>query len=398
MRFELMLLLSLLAYGENTGESLTGMWDATVVTDGVAVPFRLKLKQDGPKIVGTLYDGKIEYPSDTGKFENGKLHLHWNITNADLDVGFDQSELKGTFVTRRSNSKLLHKTISAKRAVAVKDTERPTSIAGSWTLNANDKDPKHVWTIAIKQSGADVSGPIMRLDGDSGTLTGMVHGNKFVMSHFSGIRPGVLRGELGTDGMLHVVYNDNLKMVGIRSETAEKQGVKPADPKTFTKVKNPDQPFPFAFADLTGKTVSNTDARYRGRVVLVNLTGSWCPNCNDDAPFLDSLYKKYRPAGLEVVGLSFESGDLDYDRVRVQEFINRNHVTYPILIAGTTDNVAEKLPFVENFAAFPTTFFLGRDGKVKSIHDGFAGVATGAENTRLKQEIEEQVKGMLASK
>jgi peroxiredoxin len=405
MRLLLLLVLPLLAYGENpaggpasqnpSAQNLTGMWDATVVTDGVAVPFRMRLKQDGAKAQGTLFDGKLEYPSDTGKFEGGKLHLHWNITNADMDVAFDGTELKGTFVTRRSNSKLLNKTISARRFVPLKDSMKPASVAGAWTLKAADNNPKNVWTIVIQQSGSDISGAIQRVDGDSGTLTGAMRGNALVLSHFSGIRPGVLRGELGADGMLHVTYNDSLKMTGLRSDSAEKQGVKPVDPKSFTKVRNPDQPFPFSFPDLTGKTVSNTDERYRGKVVLVNLTGSWCPNCNDDAPFLETLYKKYRSAGFEVVGLSFESGDLDYDRERVQQFINRNKVTYPILIAGTTDNVAERLPFVENFAGFPTTFFLGRDGKVKNIHDGFSGVATGPSYVKLKAEIEEQVKALL---
>ena len=395
MRLLPLFLLPAIACGEQPRVNLSGMWDATVVTDGVAVPFRLRLKQEGAKAQGTLFDGKIEYPSDSGAFDAGKLHLHWNITNADLDAAWDGTALKGSFVTRRSTSKLLTKTIYAKRAVVPRDTESPASIAGSWTLKGEGGDPKNIWTIAIQQIGSSVSGAIQWLDGDSGTLTGRVTGRAFVMSHFSGIRPAVLRGELGSDGALHATYNDSLKMTGLRGETAEKQGVKPVDPRVYTKVRNPDQPFPFAFPDLTGKIVSNKDQRYRGKVVLVNLTGSWCPNCNDDAPFLDELYKKHRAAGLEVVGLSFESGDIGYDRERVREFIVRNKITYPILLAGTTDNVAEKLPFVENFAAFPTTFFLGRDGKVKSIHDGFSGAATGASNMKLKKEMEEQVKKLL---
>jgi peroxiredoxin len=113
---------------------------------------------------------------------------------------------------------------------------------------------------------------------------------------------------------------------------------------------------------------------------------------------LDALYKKYKAQGLEVVGLSFESGDLDYDRDRVKEFINRNHVTYPILIAGTVDNIATQLPFVVNFAGYPTTFFLDRTGKVKLIHDGFSGPGTGAEYERLKAEIESEVKKLLTAK
>jgi hypothetical protein len=73
-------------------------------------------------------------------------------------------------------------------------------------------------------------------------------------------------------------------------------------------------------------------------------------------------------------------------------------VTFPILIAGTVDNIATQLPFVTNFAGYPTTFFLGRDGRVKLVHDGFAGVGTGAEHQKLKTEIEAQVKSMLSGK
>jgi len=184
-------------------------------------------------------------------------------------------------------------------------------------------------------------------------------------------------------------------MTALPSEAARASGVAPIDPTQYTHVKNPDQPFPFSFPDVTGKVVSNTDPAFRGKAMLVSITGSWCPNCNDDAPFLDALYKKYKAQGLEVIGLSFESGDLDYDRDRVKQFIARNRVTYPILIAGTVDNIATQLPFVEQFAGYPTTFFLDREGKVKLIHDGFAGPGTGAEYTRVKAEIEEAVKKLL---
>jgi thiol-disulfide isomerase/thioredoxin len=358
----------------------------------------MKLTQKGNTAQGTLYDGRIEYKSDAGKFEGGKLHLHWNITNADLDATFDGKELKGKYVTRRSHTKLLTKDVIAKRAVPAIENAKAVPVAGRWTIKSNDNDPKKVWAITIQQHGTEVSGAIERLDGDSGTLTGTITDHKLVMSHFSGIRPSVLSGEVMPDGSLKLLFNEKQEMTGLRADAATASGVKPIDPTQFTKVKNPDEPFPFAFQDLEGKLVSNTDARFKGKVVLVNITGSWCPNCNDDAPVLDALYKKYKAQGLEVVGLSFESGDLDYDRDRVKEFINRNKVTYPILIAGTVDNIATQLPFVENFAGYPTTFFLDRTGKVKLIHDGFSGPGTGAEYERLKVEIESEVKKLLAAK
>jgi peroxiredoxin len=391
MQFLFLLLPLLAAQSDN----LTGQWDATVIADGVHVPFRMTLAQKGAAASGILYDGPIEYKSDSGKFENGKLHLHWNITNADLDATFEGGQLKGKYVTRRSNTKLLVKEVVAKRAAPVMENAKPISIAGRWTIKSNDNDPKNVWAITIRQKGSEINGAIERLDGDSGTLTGTITGNRIVMSHFSGIRPAVLTGELMPDHSIKILYNEKLQMTALPAEAARASGVAPIDPTQYTRVKNPDQPFPFSFPDVTGKIVSNTDPEFHGKAMLVSITGSWCPNCNDDAPFLDTLYRKYKGQGLEVIGLSFESGDVDYDRDRVKQFITRNHVTYPILIAGTVDNIATQLPFVEKFAGYPTTFFLDRQGKVKLIHDGFSGPGTGAEYARVKAEIEEEVKKLL---
>ena len=88
-----------------------------------------------------------------------------------------------------------------------------------------------------------------------------------------------------------------------------KEMPEPTDPMRHTVAKNPTAPFQFAFADLTGRVVSNTDPQFQGKVVIISITGSWCPNCHDEAPFLSDLYKKYRGRGLEVVALSFEEAD-----------------------------------------------------------------------------------------
>ena len=93
----------------------------------------------------------------------------------------------------------------------------------------------------------------------------------------------------------------------MRADQARAKGLpQPSDPSRFTSVKDPTEPFRFSFPDLDGKIVSNTDPQFRGKVVIVSIGGSWCPNCHDEAPFLVELYKKYRSQGLEIVELSFE--------------------------------------------------------------------------------------------
>jgi len=114
-------------------------------------------------------------------------------------------------------------------------------------------------------------------------------------------------------------------------------------------------------------------------VVVLSITGSWCPNCHEESPLLQSYYERYREQGLEVVALAFEyTGDPVRDTDQLRIFARRHQLTYPILLAGTTEEgeIARKLPQLVNFGAYPTTIFVGRDGTVKRIHTGFEGRAT----------------------
>ena len=143
--------------------------------------------------------------------------------------------------------------------------------------------------------------------------------------------------------------------------------------------------------------MSDTDAPFRGKVVLLAIGGSWCPNCHDEAPFLAELYRDYHARGLEIVGLMFESdADPALARPRVQSFIRRYGLKYPMLLAGTTETISQQLPQLVNFGAYPTTIYLGRDGRVRSVHAGFASPATGEEHVRLKAEVRELVERLLA--
>jgi peroxiredoxin len=161
-------------------------------------------------------------------------------------------------------------------------------------------------------------------------------------------------------------------------------------------VKDPTLPLRFSFPDLSGKLVSNTDAQFKGKVVLLAIGGSWCPNCQDEAPFLVDLYKEFHSQGLEIVGLMFEAdAEPALARPRVQTFIKRYGIPYSMLLAGTPDDINQKLPQLVNFGAYPTTIYIGRDGRVRSVHAGFASQATGEEYVRLKGEVRGIVQRLL---
>ena len=131
---------------------------------------------------------------------------------------------------------------------------------------------------------------------------------------------------------------------------------------------------------------------------MLNVFGSWCPNCHDEAPFLEEMYRKYRAKGVEVVGVDFEEADQLQDPVRMRAFAKRYGIDYTVLVAGATGEVNEKLPQMQNFNAWPTTFFLGKDGRVAHVHAGFPSSASGKKSIEAKQDFTETVERLLAVK
>ena len=177
---------------------------------------------------------------------------------------------------------------------------------------------------------------------------------------------------------------------------AKADSPEPTDPAQHTKVKDPAQPFEFTFRDVDGNVVSNTDSRFRGKVVLVNVTGSWCPNCHDETPFLAELYRKYRNAGLEIVALDFEEPEQLEELTRLRAFVKHYGIECTVLVGGSPEQVNERIPQLVNLNAWPTTVLVGRDGLVKDIHVGFASAASGEFNRQLKEEITARVQALLA--
>jgi thiol-disulfide isomerase/thioredoxin len=132
--------------------------------------------------------------------------------------------------------------------------------------------------------------------------------------------------------------------------------------------------------------------------VLAIVTGTWCPNCHDEAQYLVQLDKKYRDKGLAIVALDFEEPEQQGTLERERAFVKQYHVKYPYLIAGAPAQMWEKVPQLVNLNTWPATVFVGRDGTVRAVHSGFASPASGEFNTQLKQEFEGKIEALLAEK
>jgi peroxiredoxin len=396
-------LLLLAAVPIASAPKITGLWDAVVVVNQVEIPFRFEIAQTGAQVRGFFFDGDRKIGSTSGSFENGKLKLAYDFLNTTLEATLDGGELRGAYRDNGTpNAQPLE--IRARRFVpAQADAAGAPQVAGNWEMYRTAKDNYTLdvsWRLYLRQSGSEVSGAILRTSGDTGTLSGQWKSGKLILSHFAGERPTLFEAQLNPDGTLGITLNRQFTYRAARTTEARAKGIpEPPDPSRFTSIKDPTEPFHFSGLELDGKRLSDADPQFRGKVVVLTIGGTWCPNCHDEAPFLVDLYKEFHARGLEVIGLSFEQdADLARARPRVLSFIKRYGIQFTMLVPGTPDEVAKKLPQLVNFGAYPTTIFVGRDGRVRSVHAGFASAATGDEHVRLEKEERDLVEQLLADK
>lgn len=380
-------------------QSVTGLWDATINFNGIEIPFKFELSGDGANVKGWFFNGDDREVSNSGSLENGALTLSFDSYLAKLTGNFRDGAFDGQYGPLLKHTYAVH----AVPAVQKPPSQRQApSIGGQWDLiNVKSGKGEKAWRLILRQSGIEVSGTVLRVDGDTGTLTGSYQQDgQFVLGNFDGARPTLMIVKPTSDATLDVRLSGLrgfMDLKAVRPDEAVAKGLpQPADPDAHTSIKDPTKPFSFSFPDLNGKIVSNTDARFRGKVVVINLTGSWCPNCHDEAPFLAAMYDKYRDKGLEVVALNFEEADQLKNPTRLRAFIKEYGIHYTVLLGGETDSAKAKLPQAVNWDAWPTTFFVGRDGLVRGVHAGFPSPGSGELYRETTEQFTSMVEKLLA--
>jgi thiol-disulfide isomerase/thioredoxin len=287
--------------------------------------------------------------------------------------------------------------------------EKAPLISGVWIIPTESAKGEHAWRLVVDQNGPNVSATILRVDGDTGTLEGSYRNGKFTLTHFGDLRAIILEVVPASDGSIDLTLDGphthagpvgiSAKYKAIRATDSRAKDIPPPDDfSAHTSVKDPQQPFQFSFPDLNGKIVSSTDRQFANKVVLVNVTGSWCPNCHDEAPYLAETYRKYHSRGLEIVALDFEESAQAHTLARLHAFIKKYGIEYTYLLAGEPKDVHDKIPQAANLNAWPTTFFIGRDGLVHAVETGFPSPGSLEFDREAKQKYAANIERLLNEK
>lgn len=375
--------------------ALPRRWDATVLVNGVEIPFPFEITRHRRSVVGSFFNGERRISSTASRVNGDRVVFTFAQYGTTLDAAVGRGRLNGEY---RRGAKVVYpfSAVPAGQIHRADTSADVPSIDGTWIVKARSSKGEAAWRFIAHQEREHVTATILRVDGDTGTLTGAFENGRYALSHFSGARPLLLEVFPRPDGTLDLRQNGRADLVAVREGDSRAAAIgAPADPEHHTTVRDDTEPFEFSFPDLSGRTVSNTDAKFAGKVVLVSISGSWCPNCHDEAPFLAALYKKYRGRGLEVVTLSFEEKEQLENPERLRAFVETYGFQHTVLLAGEPDEVTAKLPQAVNLDAFPTSFILGRDGRVRAVHAGFPSPGSREFYRKAEDDVSREIERLL---
>ncbi|QJW92169.1 TlpA family protein disulfide reductase [Spirosoma taeanense] len=366
-----------------------GQYRAVLKTRGGDLPFGLDIQPaaNDPKTYSVFaLNANERLRMDPATMQGDSIRIPMALFESELVAKIEGNTLRGIWRRRRVAEQVQTLPFEATKGYSyrfVPEAKTTTSLTGKWATDFGSRTGRVDTVNAVgvfEQKDNRVTGTFLTPTGDYRYLDGNVAGDSLFLSCFDGSHLYLFKAR----------YNQaNKTLVG--GHWSGVTGYDPwvarfdpkaelPDPASLTFLKPGAKTLNFSFPEPNGNRVSLTDPRFKDKVTVVQLLGSWCPNCMDETNFLSPWYKRNRQRGVEIVGLAFErSADMAVSGPKIERMKQRFQIDYPIVLAGTNDKAqaSKALPDLNAVLAFPTTLIIDKKGQVRHIHTGFSGPGTG---------------------
>ena len=380
----------------------TGYWQAAIILPGGDIETGIEIGLVDGTYQASLINGQERARIDEVQFQNGELLLRFPAFNNEIRATLNNSELVGTLtLTKRFGDTEVMPFVARQKTAPVDEPADSAShdMSGRWAVRFHEPEGGDTPAIGeFAQRGSRLFGTFLTPTADHRYLAGHVRGNRFHLSTFDGAHAFIFAGKIDDQGRIGDAdfwsgTTWHQKWSGERNESVELP-----DAFAQTYLKPGYERLEFDFPDQDGNRVSLADDKYKGKVVVVTIAGTWCPNCNDEARFLAPFHMRHRDRGLEIVALMFEHfEEFEIAAEQVRAFRDKFDLQYDTLVAGVSDkdDASAQLPALNAVLAFPTTLFIGRSGRVRHIYTGFSGPGTGEHYVRLQDSFTQLVNELL---
>ncbi len=368
-----------------TPEEIAGEYRGVLESDGGELAFPISIRQSGDSLNAFTSNGADTVYYNEIALKEDSLILGFDYYDSYLraKVNFNGS-LSGKWSRRAPDGRRSVLPFYAEKGTSKRYPETSPedyNFEGNWKITFTDDDESFpAEGNFVSQPGGKLFGSIKKETGDYRFLEGFYTDSTMTLSTFDGAHAFLFKARLQPDGNLKGEFWSRDDEYA--TWTAEKGQASLRSPLQISAEEAVGRTIEFAFPNLQGDTVRASDSRFENKPMLVYLFGSWCPNCADETNMLKEIYTEdYSDSDLHIIGLAYEfTGNFEKDAEMVNRYHNRFNIPWTLLVAGVNDKekAADTLPFLDTVISYPTSIFVDRNHKIKAIHVGFNGPATGS--------------------
>ena len=239
-----------------------------------------------------------------------------------------------------------------------------------------------------------IQGSILTPTGDYRFLEGMLDTkSSLVLYGFDGQFAFVIKAQVKNKELEGTLKGGKSWITNFKASAKEDYFL--PDPYQLTKMKSGKTSFQFKGKSIDGKSIDLSLKKRNKKLTLLQIMGSWCPNCMDEANFLSQWSQTPTGKNVEIIAMAFEKLPTEAAALtKLKKWKKELNITYPIVLASHNANekkVLDVLPEIEKHVSYPSIYFLNESGEVIKIHTGFSGPATGRGYEDFQDELEKFV-------
>lgn len=379
----------------------TGFWRFLLENEAGGIPFNVEFTEKNKICKAYLINAKERIELETIVFSEKKdsIFIPLHVFDASLALKIGENKMSGVY--RRHYAQTDQKLTAEYNEKYRFFQDKPTKIdfSGKWEMVFADNDGVQSPAIGVFEQNLKngrLTGSILTPTGDYRYLEGNVKENKLYLSIFDGGFAYCFKASLENGKLLGEQWSATKQVSTWQGFRNEKAILPDADKITY--LKKGYESIDFSFPNLEKQMVSPKDPKYQGKVLILQIFGSWCSNCMDETAFLSDWYNKNKTQPIAVIGLAYErKPDFEYAKQMLSKVVRRYKVSYDFLVAGTSDKEAasKTLPMLNGVLSYPTTIFIDKKGKIRKIHTGFSGPGTGKYYEQWREEFNKLINTLL---
>jgi thiol-disulfide isomerase/thioredoxin len=375
--------MAILSFAQNENNSMKlkeGTWRAVLkIKEDIELPFNFQITKNAELIIQNAEE-KIVVKDIV--YNGSNVSIYFPVFSTYVEAVIKDNNLEGYWINPEKKDYKIpffaqhgrNERFAAAEKTALAD------VNGKWEVTFSPGTENEYKAIGLfKQQSHKVTGTFLTETGDYRFLEGQMEEGSLKLSCFDAAHAFLFTSNVKKDSIFNGIFYSgkhwNESWIAVRNDNFVL-----SDSDTLTYLTKGYEKLDFNFPDEKGIITSLSDADYKNKAIIVQIMGSWCPNCMDESVYLSEVYSKYKSKGLEIIAIDYEiRNDFEVFKRNVARMKEDLGINYKIVFGGTSkkSEAAKTLPMLNHIMSYPTTIFIDRKGKIKKIQTGFNGPGTG---------------------